>query len=61
MRRWPFATAAFLLFVINVLRLGNDSKLRIWNDPVCATIFTGYLICVAIALAVRTPTPPAGP
>lgn len=61
MRSWPFVIAVCVLFVINMLRLGSDNTLRIWNDPVCATVFTGYLICVAIALAARTPTPPAGP
>lgn len=63
MKRWPFGAAAALLICINMLRLGSDIKLRIWNDPVCAIFFVGYVICIAIALAIRTTTssaPPAG-
>lgn len=58
MRRWPFGLVALTLFLINILRLGTNSALRIWNDPVCAIFFVGYLICCAIALAIKPSAPP---
>jgi hypothetical protein len=61
MRRWPFACAAIIIFTLNMYRLSGNLTLRIWNDPTCAALFIGYMICIAIAVAIRTPTPPAGP
>ncbi len=58
MKRWPFAIAGCTLFIFNILRLGSNSTLRVWNDPICAIFFVGYLICCALTCAVTTHAPP---
>lgn len=57
LKRWPFGWCAFMLLMFNLWRMGNDTKLRVWNDPVCAVFFVGYLLCCAIAISIRTPAP----
>jgi hypothetical protein len=52
MRRWPFIAAAVLFMDLNLWRQ-SVAHVSVFSDAVCATFFSGYVICAAIALAVK--------
>jgi hypothetical protein len=53
LKRWPFAVTALVFFLINVFRLNSNQQLRVWNDPVCAIFFVGYMLCIAVIMSIK--------
>lgn len=51
MRRWPFIVAAAFLLTMNLIHQ-SDAKVN-WHDPTSAIFLCSYVICCAIAVAIR--------